>query len=149
MKENFKNKSFVNNLTNNNGLVNFDGILKKASRYKFKKIKNFEFTQPELYFSELDSIIFFDNKGTIINFNQNSKIIWKNNYYSKQEKKNSPILYFAGNKKLLVVADNLANYYAINLLNGELLWKKINASPFNSQIKIFKINFLMFTLIIF
>jgi|TARA_B100001540_G_C15795961_1_gene637677 outer membrane protein assembly factor BamB len=141
LKENFKNKSFINNLTNNNGLVNFNGVLKKASKYKFKKIKNFEFTQPELYFSELDSIIFFDNKGTIINFNQNSKIIWKKNFYSKQEKKNSPTLYFAGNKKLLIVTDNLANYYAINLFNGELLWKKINTSPFNSQIKIFNNKF--------
>ena len=87
LKQNFKNNSFVNNLTNNNGLINFNGKLKKVSRYRFKKIKQFEFTQPELYFTELNSIIFFDNKGTIINFDQNSKIIWKKNFYSKSEKK--------------------------------------------------------------
>ena len=141
LKENFKNKSFMNNLTNNNGLVNFNGKLKKVSKYKFKKIKQFEYTQPELYFTELNTIIFFDNKGSIINFNQKSQIIWKKNYYSKQDKKNNPILFFAGNKKTLIVADNLAKYYAINLSDGELLWEKNNSSPFNSQVKIFKDKF--------
>ena len=141
LKENFKKKSFVNNLTNNNGLVNFNGKLKKVSKYKFKKIKQFEYTQPELYFTESNSIIFFDNKGSIINFNQKSQIIWKKNYYSKQDKKNNPILFFAGNKKTLIVADNLARYYAINLSDGELLWEKNNSSPFNSQVKIFKNKF--------
>ena len=141
LKENFKKKSFVNNLTNNNGLVNFNGKLKKVSKYKFKKIKQFEYTQPELYFTESNSIIFFDNKGSIINFNQKSQIIWKKNYYLKQDKKNNPILFFAGNKKTLIVADNLARYYAINLSDGELLWEKNNSSPFNSQVKIFKNKF--------
>ena len=141
LKENFKNKSFMNNLTNNNGLVNFNGKLKKVSKYKFKKIKQFEYTQPELYFTESNTIIFFDNKGSIINFNQKSQIIWKKNYYSKQDKKNNPILFFAGNKKTLIVADNLARYYAINLSDGELLWEKNNSSPFNSQVKIFKDKF--------
>ena len=28
-------------LTNNNGQYNFDGLLKKSSKYKFSKIKNF------------------------------------------------------------------------------------------------------------
>ena len=141
LKENFKKKSFVNNLTNNNGLVNFNGKLKKVSKYKFKKIKQFEYTQPELYFTESNSIIFFDNKGSIINFNQKSQIIWKKNYYSKQDKKNNPILFFAGNKKTLIVADNVARYYAINLSDGKLLWEKNNSSPFNSQVKIFKDKF--------
>ena len=141
LKENFNHKSFVNNLTNNNGLVNFNGKLKKVSKYKFKKIKQFEYTQPELYFTESNSIIFFDNKGSIINFNQKSQIIWKKNYYLKQDKKNNPILFFAGNKKTLIVADNLAKYYAINLSDGELLWEKNNSSPFNSQVKIFKDRF--------
>ena len=146
LKPIFKKKSFINNLTNNNGLLNFDsklkdGKLKKISRYKFKKIKQFEYTQPELYFTHLGSIIFFDNKGTIINFDQNSKIIWKKNYYTKSDKKNNPILYFAGDNKQLIVTDNLAKYYAINLSNGELIWEKVNSSPFNSQIKVFKDKF--------
>ena len=127
-------------------MINFDGKLKdgklkKISKYKFKKIKQFEYTQPELYFTDLGNIIFFDNKGTIINFDQNSKIIWKKNYYTKSDKKNNPILYFAGDNKQLIVTDNLAKYYAINLSNGELIWEKVNSSPFNSQIKVFKDKF--------
>ena len=68
-------------------------------------------------------------------------MIWKNNIYSKNDKKNNPILYFASNDQTLVVSDSLAKYYAINLNNGELLWSKNNSSPFNSQVKIFKDKF--------
>ena len=36
----------------------------------------------------------------------------------------------------LIVADNLAKYYAIDINSGDLIWEKRNSSPFNSQIKI-------------
>ena len=39
------------------------------------------------------------------------------------------------NKKLIVV-DNLSNIFLINLENGDLIWKKKNDYPFNSEIKI-------------
>ena len=87
------------------------------------------------------TLIFFDEKGTILNFSNNEKLIWKNNIYSKNEKKQNPILYFATNGQTLVVVDNIAKYYAINLNNGELLWSKNNIAPFNSQVKIFKDKF--------
>ena len=61
------NNSFANNSSNNNGRVNFDGKLKKRSKFKFSKIKNFDFYEPELIF-ELDNLIFFNNKGAIIKF---------------------------------------------------------------------------------
>ena len=32
-------------------------------------------------------IIFFDNKGTILCFDQNSQLLWSFNIYSKEEKK--------------------------------------------------------------
>ena len=32
-------------------------------------------------------MIFFDNKGSILKFDENSKLIWKKNYYTKSEKK--------------------------------------------------------------
>ena len=54
------------------------------------------------------------------------------------KKKQNPILYFASNDKILVVADNLAKYYAININSGEIIWSKNNVAPFNSQVKIFK-----------
>ncbi len=128
------------NETNNDRRVNFDGTLNKTSRYKFSKIKNFYQYEPEISFNKRN-IIFFDNKGTILQFDNNSKLIWKKNYYSKNEKKMNPILQFSNNGKHLVVADNLANYYVLDLKTGNQLWRKNNLAPFNSQIKIYKDNF--------
>jgi hypothetical protein len=138
---NFKNKSFINNLSNNNGTVKFNGSLKKVSKYKFSKISQFDNFQPELLLTNKNSIIFFDDKGSILNFSENSKLIWKKNIYLKTEKKLKPILYFASNEKYLVVTDNIAKYYAIYINNGELIWSKNNTSPFNSQVKIFEDKF--------
>ena len=136
----FTKTSLANKLTNNDGRVNFDGLLKRSFKYKFSKIKNFYQFEPVISFNK-NNIIFFDNKGTILQFDERSKLIWKKNYYSKAEKKLNPILQFANNDRSLVVADNLANYYVINLNNGELVWSKSNSAPFNSQIKIFKDRF--------
>ena len=131
------NSSFANNLTNNIGRINYDGELKKISKYKFSKIDNFEYYEPELIFDN-NNIIFFDKTGSIIKFDSNSDIIWKKNYYNKQEKKLRPVLTLAKNSETLIVADNISKYYAVDLKNGELLWSKFNQSPFNSQIKIYK-----------
>ena len=100
-------------LTNNDGSVNFDGSLKKSSKYKFSKIENFYQVEPVISFNK-ENIIFFDDKGTILQFDKNSKLIWKKNYYSKSEKKLDPILQFANNDKFLIVADNLTKYYILN-----------------------------------
>ena len=125
---------------NNDGRLNYDGVLKKSSRFKFSKIKNFYQFEPIISFDNKD-IIFFDNKGSILKFNEKSKLIWKKNYYSKSEKKLKPILQFANNNNILLVADNIAKYFALNLDNGELIWSKNNLAPFNSQIKIYKNKF--------
>ena len=141
LKNNFKKNSFVNNLLNNNGVIQFNGKLSKISKYRFSKISQFDYYQPELLITKKNTLIFFDEKGTILNFSDNNKLIWKNNIYSKNDKKNNPILYFASNDQTLVVSDSIAKYYAINLNNGELLWSKNNSAPFNSQVKIFKDKF--------
>ena len=120
---------------NNDGRLNFNGNLKKISKYKFSKIKNFQQYESTIAFNKKD-IIFFDNKGTILKFGENSKLIWKKNYYSKSEKKLNPILQFANNENQLIVADNIAKYYLLNLETGDLIWSKNNLAPFNSQIKI-------------
>tara|TARA_B100000686_G_scaffold86335_1_gene93233 strand:- start:2733 stop:3983 length:1251 start_codon:yes stop_codon:yes gene_type:complete len=132
--------SFKNNLDNNNGRINYTGKLKNTSRYKFSKIENFNQFEPEIVFDK-DNVIFFDNKGSIIKFDNSSKLIWKKNFYTKSEKKINPILFFGSNKDTLIVADSVAKYYAININNGELLWSKYNSSPFNSQIKTHKNKF--------
>ncbi len=133
--------NYKNNInSNNSGLLNFSGELKRSSRYKFSKIKNFYQYEPELIFDE-SNLIFFENKGTILKFNENSKLVWKKNFYLKQEKKLNPVLQFASNDKYLIVADNLAKYFMLDKENGELIWSKNNSAPFNSQIKIFKDKF--------
>ena len=134
------NKSFLNNYDNNNGRINYSGDLESISRFKFSKIDNFYQYNPTISF-ENNNIIFFDNKGSILKFDQDSNLIWKKNYYSKSEKKLKPILLFANNKKVLIVADNIAKYYALDINTGELLWSKNNVAPFNSQIKIYKDRF--------
>jgi outer membrane protein assembly factor BamB len=136
------NNSFSNNLTNNNGRVNYDGDLKKVSKFKFSKINNFKYNEPQLIF-ESDNLIFFDKKGSIIKFDSKSNIIWKKNYYKKNEKKLKPFLIFGQNSETLIVADDTSKYYAINLIDGNLLWSKYNSSPINSQIKTHKDKFFM------
>jgi len=138
-------KSFTKNnlskkFTNNDGRVNFDGSLKKSLKYKFSKIENFYQFEPEISFNK-ENIIFFDDKGTVLQFDERSKLIWKKNYYTKSEKKSNPILQFANDDKFLIIADNLSKYYMLNLQNGDLVWSKNNSAPFNSQIKIYKDRF--------
>ncbi len=115
--------------------------MSKISKYKFSKISQFDHYQPELLITKKNSLIFFDEKGTILNFSNDNKLIWKKNIYLKNEKKQNPILYFASNDQVLIVTDNIAKFYAINLNNGELIWSKNNSAPFNSQVKIFKDKF--------
>ena len=138
-------KSFTKNnlskkFTNNDGRVNFDGSLNKSLKYKFSKIENFYQFEPELSFYK-GNIIFFDDKGTVLQFDERSKLIWKKNHYTKSEKKSNPILQFANNDKFLIIADNLSKYFMLNLESGDLVWSKNNTAPFNSQIKIYKDRF--------
>ena len=134
------NKSFLNNFDNNNGRINFNGNLKNISKYKFSKIKNFYQYDPKISFYK-DDIIFFDNNGSILRFNRDSNLVWKINNYKKFEKKQNPVLFFANNKKKLIVADNISKYYALDIETGKVLWSKNSTAPFNSQIKIYKDKF--------
>ena len=125
---------------NNTGLVNYNGNLKKISKFKYSKIENFDSYEADLIFDN-NNIIFFDDKGSILKFDEDSKLIWKKNYCTKKERKKKPFLFFANNSKNLIVADNIGKYYAIDIDNGNLLWSKTNSSPFNSDIKIYKNKF--------
>jgi outer membrane protein assembly factor BamB len=141
INDNFYTKDFAYINSNNNGRVNFNGELERVSRYKFSKIKNFYQYEPEIIFDNKD-IIFSENKGSILRFNENSKLVWEKNYYSKTEKKLNPILQLANNDQFLIVTDNIAKLYMLDVLTGDLIWSKNNSSPFNSQIKIYKDKFL-------
>ena len=128
------NKNFNNN-QNNIGESSYEGVLEKIGNYKFSKFDDFEFidVQPVFYNEHL---IFYDNKGTIILYDQNQKIIWKKNLYNKSEKNLKPRLNFISHKNILIVIDNVAKYYAINIETGDVIWSKNNIVSFNSEIKI-------------
>jgi outer membrane protein assembly factor BamB len=128
------NENIVNN-QNNIGAQNYTGFNEKINTFKFSTIKDTNQLNYKPIFLD-DGLIFFDNKGTIIRYDLNSKVVWKKNIYSKSEKKLNPKLFFALKGDNLLVADNLAKYYSINIKFGELNWSKNNMHPFNSEIKI-------------
>jgi outer membrane protein assembly factor BamB len=142
LKSSLTNNNFTNNLSNNNGRVNYNGSLENISRYRYSSIDNFDQFEPEIVFDN-NNVIFFDNKASILKFDEFSKLIWKVNYYQKAEKKLKPILTFANDQNILIVADNIAKYYALDIKTGKLLWIKNNSAPFNSQIKIYKNKFFL------
>ena len=122
---------------NNFGSQNYTGELKKNGIYKFSKLK----IENEINFKPIflqDGIIFFDKNGTISRYNDNFKIKWKQNYYSKAEKKINPKLNFIIHNENLIIADSIAKYYSINIKTGDLNWIKSNIYPFNSDIKKYK-----------
>ena len=131
-----KNNKFKE-LRNNYGRQEFDSDFKSVSKYKIKKIKNFSNFEPKIVFKS-DGIIFFEKQGTLKKYDYSQKLIWKKNFYSKQEKKLNILLNITHEKDILIITDNLSKYYAVDLKNGELLWSKTNLTPFNSQIKIYK-----------
>lgn len=128
-------KNILNYNLNNDGFTPNYISNENFSKFKFSKIENFSDYEPNILVSE-NNLFFFDNNGTIIKFNKKSEIIWKKNYYSKTEKKNNPILFIALDARNLFIADTNANYYSLNIKNGNLKWKKKHTSSFNSQIKI-------------
>ena len=73
------NNTLKNPIDNDEGRIDYDGDLKKISKYKFSKIENFNRYEPRpLLLNE--NIIFFDNKGYILNFNIKGDLLWKKNY---------------------------------------------------------------------
>ena len=133
------NNKIVDN-HNNFGSQNYKGELKKIANYKFSKLDEINHLDFKPIFLK-NGIIFFDNKGSIIRYDNNKKVIWKKNYYSKKEKKLKPKLSFITDNKNLYVVDNIAKYYSIDLITGKLNWSKYNTYPFNSNIKKYKDKF--------
>ena len=138
LKDKYTLNNRKNYYNNNTVIINYDGNLKQIKKIKFSKIKNFSKFKPDILYSENGNIYFFNSKGTIIKFSKNLEVIWEKNIYSKKEKKLNPLLNLAIEKNTLILTDNLSNYYALNILNGDLLWRKTNSAAFNSEIKIAK-----------
>ena len=136
-----KGEAFLGNNTNNSGNINFETKSNKTSSYKFSAIKEFNFNQPEFIFTNDESIVFFDGKGSIFKINNDLKEVWKVNHYEKKEKKLNPIIYFAQADNKLIIADNLSKIYLINLNNGNLIKSIESNTGFNSNIKVSKDKF--------
>jgi len=133
-----KGEVFLGNNTNSTGNINFETNFKKTSSYKFSSIDEFDFNQPELIFTNDQSIVFFDGKGSIFKINKDLKEIWKVNHYTKKEKKLKPIIYFAIADNKIIAADNLSKIYLINLKDGSLIKTIESNTGFNSNIKVYK-----------
>ena len=128
------NKNFDNN-QNDIGELSYLGALEKVGKYKFSKFNDFENMDVKpIFYNEY--VVFFDSKGTIVLYDENQKKIWKKNFYNKNEKKLKPKLNFANHKNILIVTDDIAKYYALNIETGDIIWSKTNIVPFNSEIKI-------------
>ncbi|MDA7453637.1 PQQ-like beta-propeller repeat protein [Candidatus Pelagibacter ubique] len=120
---------------NDTGELTYEGVLEKIGKYNFSKFNDFDYISPSPLFYN-NNLVFYDNKGEITLYDENQKTLWKNNFYNKSEKKIKPRLNFALKDDILIVTDDVAKYYAINIDTGELLWIKTNIVPFNSNIKI-------------
>ena len=131
---NVKIKNKIVDNQNNYGFQDYSGSIDKVGNYKFSKLDDVN----ELNFKPVflnDGLIFFDKKGSIIRYDNNQKVLWKKNHYSKLEKKLKPKLNFALVDQNLLITDSISKYYSINVNSGELIWSKNNIYPFNSEIK--------------
>ena len=134
-----ENKNKYNN--NNFGAFTINSNFKEISKYSFSKIEYFDQFEPEAVFSDKD-LIFFDKRGSIIKFDNKSKIEWKVNYYTKKERKLiwqkehdvSLIsqLKIENNKFYVLDAKNTFSCYS--LLDGQKIWQfKGEKKLINSQ----------------
>jgi len=131
---NVKIKNKIVDNQNNYGFQDYSGSIDKVGNYKFSKLDDIN----ELNFKPVflnDGLIFFDKKGSIIRYDNNQKVLWKKNHYSKLEKKLKPKLNFVLVDQNLLITDSISKYYSINVNSGELIWSKNNIYPFNSEIK--------------
>jgi outer membrane protein assembly factor BamB len=119
---------------NNYGSQGYSGLINKIGNYNFSKLEDINQLNLKPIFLD-DGLIFFDKKGSIIRYDDKQKVLWKKNHYSKFEKKLKPKLNFALDDENLLVTDNIAKYYSVNINSGELNWSKNNTYPFNSEIK--------------
>ena len=129
-----KTDNTINYNQNDYGSQNYSGLINKIGNYKFSKFDNINQLNYEPLFLD-NGLIFFDNKGSIIRYDDNQKVLWKKNHYSKSEKKLKPKLNFVLAGENLLVTDNIAKYYSVNINTGELNWLKNNIYPFNSTNK--------------
>jgi outer membrane protein assembly factor BamB len=125
---------------NNFGFQSFLGKFEKKKVFKFSKHNDNNFLKSKPILID-NGLIYYNGKGSIIRYDNEKKIIWKKNYYSKSEIKSNPKLTFEIKNDKLIVVDNISKLFLIDITDGNLIWKKNSDYPFNSEIKIHKNNF--------
>ena len=108
------------NLQNDLGISLIKKEINKSSKFKFSKIRNFKYFEPELVFDG-NNFVFFDDKGNLLKFDRSFNLIWKKNYYTKQERKLKPILNFYVIEQYLIVIDSIGKFYAVEYV-GRKHW---------------------------
>ena len=135
-----KTNNKITDSKNDYGFQYYSGSINKIGNYKFSKIEEVNQLNFKPIFLD-NGLIFFDKKGSISRYDNNQKILWKKNHYSKSEKKLKPKLDFALSDENLLITDSIAKYYSVDTNTGELNWANNNTYPFNSEIKINKNKF--------
>ena len=130
----------ITNEYNNFGFQSFLGKFEKKKVFKFSKHNDNNFIKSKPILID-NGLIYYNNKGSIIRYDNEKKIVWKKNYYTKSEIKSNPKLSFEIKDNKLIVVDNISKLFLIDVINGNLIWKKNSEYPFNSEIKIHKNNF--------
>ena len=129
--------SGLNNL-NSTGHLQFRGQINDFSKFRFKKIQYNKIKENPLIVGK-GYFITINEKGSILKFTQKEKMQWQKNIYEKRrERKKIENISLVVSGQKIYGADNLGNYYAININNGEIIWIKKHKGTFNSQIKFFK-----------
>ncbi len=120
---------------NSNKLKNFSYKNLNQLVFKSKKISKHKIKNRILYDNQ--KVIVTDDKGNIIVYLiETQEIIFKYNFYKNKFKKNKKNLNIITENDIIYVVDNLGYYYAMNTLNGKLIWAKNHKIPFRSNLKI-------------
>ena len=82
-----KGEPFLSSNSNNSGNLDFKSNFENAFSYKFSTIDQFKFNQPEILFTEDNSLVFFTGKGEIFKTSTDFEEYWKVNHYTKKREK--------------------------------------------------------------
>jgi len=120
-----------NNL-DNFSYKNLNQLIFKSKRLSRHKVNN------KLLFED-NHVIIADDKGNIIVYSVAEKeTVFKYNFYKKKIRKIKKNLNITIEKNIIFIGDNLGYLYALNYINGKLLWAKNYKIPFRSNLKILK-----------
>ncbi len=118
-----------------NNLDNFSYKNLNQLIFKSKKLSRHQVNNKLLFLD--NHAVIADDKGNIIVYSVGKKeIVFKYNFYKKKIKKVKKNLNIIIEKNVIFVGDNLGYLYALNYINGKLLWAKNFKIPFRSNLKI-------------